>query len=435
MTQELHSLRVAIIGSGAAGFFCADYLLRLAQPCEVVMFESQPTPFGLVRDGVAPDKGNIRSVMRAFNRIAVKEGFSWFGNVQVGRDVSVGELQEQFDAVIVATGASVPRRLDIQGESLPGCFDARTFAGWYNGSLADNAIIPDLSHPAAVVIGAGNAALDMVRILAAPPELLANTDISSNALAALRKSNITDIHLVARRGPMQARFAPEELLGLASIPGCSIEIHTDMEIEEETNGSEESLRLQAAYRELVKMPACVAQEEKCIHLHFNMTPFSIMGADRVDGVLFMDAYETPMYIPCGLAITSIGFTGQPLAGLPFDEEQGVIPNCAGRVTDNGEVIPGVYAAGWIKRGADGVIGTNKPCCRETVQAILDDRGSLCGNHADTGKPIAELLEARRIQFITYTDWQRIDAAEQKRGASQGKIRERFTSVEEVFSVL
>jgi len=234
---------------------------------------------------------------------------------------------------------------------------------------------------------------------------------------------------------MQARFAPEELLGLASIPGCSIEIHTNTEFEEENNGAEDSLRLQMAYRKLVNMPACLAQEEKCIHLHFSMTPFGIMGMDKVEGVLFMDACETPMYIPCGLAITSIGFTGQPLAGLPFDEERGVIPNCVGRVTDNGEVIPGMYAAGWIKRGADGVIGTNKPCCRETVQSILDDRESLYSKPANAAQPIAEFLNAFNVKYITYKDWQKIDAAEQKRGDAQGKIRERFASREEILAAL
>jgi len=278
-------------------------------------------------------------------------------------------------------------------------------------------------------------ALDMVRILATPPAFLANTDISSNALAVLRKSHITDIHLVARRGPMQARFAPEELLGLAAIPGCSIEIHTDTEFEEETNGSEEALRLQAAYRELVKMPACITQENKCIHFHFSMTPFGIMGADRVEGVLFMDACETPMYIPCGLVITSIGFTGQPLADLPFDEERGIIPNCAGRVMANNEVIPGMYTAGWIKRGANGVIGTNKPCCRETVQAILDDRENLCRDKGKNEKSIVDLLKERGVQFITYEDWQKIDAAEQEHGASQGKFRERFQTMDDILSVL
>jgi NADPH-dependent glutamate synthase beta subunit-like oxidoreductase len=435
MTQEPHPLRVAIIGSGAAGFFCADYLLRLAQPCEVCMFEQNPTPFGLVRDGVAPDKSNIRSVTRAFDRIAVKKGFSWFGNVTVGRDISITTLKNFFHAVIVAGGASNPKKLDIQGESLQGCFNARSFAGWYNGSLTDNIIHPDLSHPAAVVIGAGNAALDMVRILAAPPESLENTDIASRALATLRKSGITDIHLVSRRGPIQARFASEELLALAAIPGCSIKIHSDTDFEQSASGSEELLRLQEAYRKLVKMPACTTQSDKRIHLHFNLTPFSIMGINRVEGVLFMDTHETAMYIPCGLAITSIGFMGQPITGLPFDEETGVIPNRAGRVTDNGNVIPGMYVAGWIKRGAIGVIGSNKPCCRETVQIILDDRTSLCHENALEVKELTAFLKQNAVQYLTYSDWLKIDAAEQERGVTLGKVREKFPTLSEILSLL
>ncbi len=435
MTQEPPPLRVAIIGSGAAGFFCADYLLRLAQPCEVCIFEKNPTPFGLVRDGVAPDKSNLRGVTRAFDRIANKKGFSWFGNVTVGLDISITTLKNFFHAVIVAGGASNSKTLDIQGESLHGCFNARTFAGWYNGSFADNIIHPDLSHPAAVVIGAGNAALDMVRILATPPESLASTDIASRALATLRKSSITDIHLVARRGPIQARFASEELLDLAAIPGYSIEIHTDTDFEESTSGSEELLRLQEVYRKLVKMPAYTTQQDKRIHLHFNLTPFGIMGTDRVEGVLFMDAHETAMYIPCGLAITSIGFRGQPITGLPFDEESGVIPNRAGRVTDNGEIIPGMYAAGWIKRGANGVIGSNKPCCRETVQNILDDRENLCHKNALETKELTAFMKKHAIQYLTYSDWLKIDAAEQERGATLGKVREKFPTLNEMLSLL
>lgn len=435
MTQEPHRLRIAIIGSGAAGFFCADYLLRLSQPCEVCMFEQYPTPFGLVRDGVAPDKSNIRSVTRAFDRIANQKGFSWFGNVTVGRDISITTLKNFFHVVIVACGAANPKKLDIQGESLQGCFNARTFAGWYNGSLTDNIIHPDLSHPAAVVIGAGNAALDMVRILAAQPESLANTDIASQALATLRKSNITDIHLVARRGPIQARFASEELLALAAIPGCSIEIHTNTDFEESTTGSEQLLRLQEAYRKLVKMPACATHNNKRIHLHFNLTPFSIMGMDMVEGVLFMDTQETAMYIPWGLAITSIGFMGQPITGLPFDEESGVIPNNAGRVTDNDEVIPGMYVAGWIKRGANGVIGSNKPCCRETVQSIMDDRENLCHENLLGVKELTAFLKQHAIQYFTYSDWLKIDAAEQERGATLGKVREKFPTLSEILSLL
>ncbi|HDP34390.1 MAG TPA: hypothetical protein ENN29_04695 [Candidatus Hydrogenedentes bacterium] len=432
MTENTRTLRVGIVGSGPAGFYCADYLLRLARPCEVFMFEQRPVPFGLVRDGVAPDRMNIKNVTRTFDRIAREDGFSWFGNVHVGQDVSVKELLDSLDAVILATGAATPRRLDIQGEDIAGSYSACDFAGWYNGGLAGRPIEPDLSQPSAVVIGAGNAALDAARILATPPNLLENTDIAGRALEALSRSAIRDIHIVARRGPLQARFSPDELEHLAAIPDCSVHMHDDLNAQDI---SEENRRLAEAYQKIQKTYSEESETPRRIHLHFQLTPFAILGTTCVTGVLFLNLANTLVHIPCGIALAGIGHVAGGIEKLPYDTAKGVIPNIKGRVQDGNAPMPGVYVAGWVKRGANGVIGTNKPCCRETVQCILEDRESLISKDNHPTKSVAALLAESNTRFITYEDWQKIDALEQRRGAIKGKPREKIGKAGEIFALL
>ncbi len=434
MIKHERLLRVAIVGSGPAAFFCADYLLRLSQPCEVCMIEQRPTPFGLVRDAVAPDRMNIRSVSQSFERIAEHAGFSWFGNVRVGRDVTVSEMQRYFDAVIIATGASTPRRLDIQGEELSQYYSASAFAGWYNGSLDHAALHPDLSQPAAVIIGAGNAALDVARLLTTPPESLAASDISSTALRVLRESNISDVHVVARRGPLEARFHPDELHHLAAIPECRVVMHTSLN-DSNAELSPGCQQLLEAYQRLVQTQQDKIMAKRRIHLHFNLTPFAILGDDAVEGVLFLDASETPVHIACGLAIAGIGHYGVGVESVPYDPERGVVPNSQGRVLDAATTMPGIYTAGWVKRGAHGVIGANKPCCRETVQSIMDDRDQLLSETREDSAGFVTLLKERGIRYLTYRDWQQIDAAEKQQGIQQQKARERFHSTETMLSLL
>lgn len=423
-------LRVALVGSGPGGFFCADYLLRLAQPCSVGMFEQYPSPYGLIRGAVAPDHPNIRLAVRAFEKIAEHDQFIYYGNVRVGRDISVTELRRYFDAIIVATGAPESKRLGIEGEHLSGCHAAVSLAGWSNARPDCAPIQPDLATPSAVVIGAGNAALDMVRLLATPPEHLAQTDISSAALETLRGSHVRDIHLVARRGPLDAQYSAQELSLLGEIPDCAVYIHAPGE-----ERSHPKHALAAVYEKLHdRTPGC-ADVLRCIHLHFYRTPQIILGDTRVEGVVFSNPENKLIHIPCGIVVKSIGNFGLRLEGFPFDEERGIIPNKQGRVVQGDEKLPGVYVAGWIKRGAIGVLGANKPDCRETVQCIMDDRERICTPGKPTEKELMTALESRNIRVVSFADWKKIDAAERRMGVERGKLRERFASVADMLSFL
>lgn len=431
MLKETETLRVAIIGSGPAGFFCADYLLRLAKPCSVTMFERWPWPFGLVRDAVAPDKMNIRAAANAFTRTALSPGFSFCGNIAIGRDISLDELQRYYHGIIIASGASAPRTLPIQGASLQGCESAVTFASWYNGRPDCAILQPNLDCLSVVIIGTGNAAIDVARMLAVPPDTLKHTDISTGALQRLNESEVTDIHIVGRRGPMEVRFAPQELELLAKIPGCSIDLPSGIEKLKDTDTDDPShARLEKAY-----LKSCGPRSAKRrIHLHFNMTPSAILGTNRVTGVLFNTADNEAVHIPCGLVITSIGQNAEPIPGVPFDPNYNGIPNLRGRVLGTNGPVRGLYTAGAIARGANSAIGANKPDCLATVRSMMEDRDQLCEIKLEEELLFRSLRE-QGVTCVSFQDWQHIDAVELRRGASAGKVRERFTSVEEALAVL
>lgn len=431
MKSHTHPLRVAIVGSGPSGFFCADYLLRLAKPCAVALFERWPWPFGLVRDAVAPDKPKIRAAMSAFTRTALSHGFAFRGNVTVGRDISLEELRRHYHAVIIAAGAPRPRPLEIQGDTLPGCVNAIDLAGWYNGRPDCASLAPDLDCKSVVIIGAGNAAMDMARMLAAPPEYLAHTDIASNALAALASSTIRDIHVVARRGPYDVRFAPVELEELARIPGCAVEIHADPAELENAGHDPARKRLLKAYHAAGRHH----DGERRVHLHFNLTPTAVLGGEKVSGVLFEDQDQAPVHIPCGLTVVSTGQTGASFPGLPFDEGSRSIPESAGRIQVAGGALPGMYIAGGGKRGANTNIGANKPDCLEAVRSLLEDRPLLESASLHEEEDLLKLLADRGVRVVTFDDWQRLDEMERLRGQAKGKLRDRFLALDEVFHAL
>ncbi len=442
MKSSSRPLRAAIVGSGPSGFFCADYLLRLAQPCTAAMFEQWPAPFGMVRGAVAPDHMNIRGAIRAFEKIAAREEFTYYGGIHVGRDLDIEDLRRFFDLVIVASGAPEPRRLNIEGETLPGCLDASSLAGWYNGRLDCVHLRPDLSCESAVIIGAGNAALDMARMLALPPEALRDTDISSAALDMLFASALRHLHIVARRGPFETRFSASEVELLARLPGCSVQMHGAPTPLASLDAPEEE-RMARAWAALPSVPP-ETSAKRCIHLHFNLHPRAILGPERASGVLFENqaspsansvAPPECIHIPCGLVVVSIGHVGVPLAGLPFDETRRVIPNRAGRVMDGDQPLPGLYVAGWIKRGANGVIGTNKPDCRETVHSILEDRDALLKGAPIDAASFNAFLAGQGLLWIGFDEWRVIDDAERKRGQALGKARDPFLSVQAMLAAL
>jgi ferredoxin--NADP+ reductase len=425
-------LRVAVVGSGPAGFYAAGHLLASDLEVEVDMIERLPTPWGLVRLGVAPDHPNIKAVSRAFEKIAAQPGFRFFGNVELGRDVSHEELMRIYDAVVYAVGAQTDRHLGIPGEELAGSWAATEFVAWYNGHPDFQSIPFDLDVERAVVVGAGNVALDVARMLALAPEELAPTDTTDRAIAAINDSPIREIVLLARRGPAQAAFTTPELKEMGELADADVIVDaTDLEgaVATDTN-SERNLEVLREYA--AREPA---GKRRAVVFRFCVSPVEIRGGDRVEEIEIVhnelvdggaravptDRHET---IPCGLVFRSVGYRGVPLPGVPFDEEACVIPN------DRGRVEPGLYAAGWIKRGPTGVIGTNKKDATETVELVLEDaRAGLL--HRDSDERLESLLAGRGADVVMYGGWVAIDLEERMRGEPHGRPRIKLCSWDEL----
>jgi ferredoxin--NADP+ reductase len=428
------SLRVAVVGSGPAGFYAAGALLASDVPVEVDMIERLPTPWGLVRLGVAPDHPNIKAVSRAFEKIAVQPGFRFLGNVELGRNVSHEELMRLYDAVIYAVGAQTDRRLGIPGEDLPGSWAATELVAWYNGHPDYQAIPFDLNAERAVVVGAGNVALDVARMLALAPGELAPTDTTDVAIDAINESPLREIVLLARRGPAQAAFTTPELKEMGELADADVVVDpADLEgaVGTDTN-SERNLEVLRDY-------ACrePSGKRRTVVFRFRVSPVEIRGQDRVEEIevvhnelvdggaraVATDRHET---IPCGLVFRSVGYRGVAIPGVPFDEERGVVPN------DRGRVEPGLYAAGWIKRGPTGVIGTNKKDATETVEVLLEDaRAGLLRRESD--ERLESLLADRGVEVVMYGGWEAIDVEERTRGEPHGRPRVKLCSWNELLA--
>jgi ferredoxin/flavodoxin---NADP+ reductase len=438
-------LRIAVVGSGPAGFYTAAALQASDLPVEIDMIERLPTPWGLVRFGVAPDHPNIKAVSRAFEKIAKVEGFRFFGNVEVGKDVEHADLVRLYDAVVYTVGAQADRRLGIPGEDLPGSWAATEFVAWYNGHPDFQHLDFDLSGERAVVIGNGNVAVDVARMLALTEEELAPTDTTDEAIAAIAGSGIREIMMLGRRGPAQASFTPPELQELGELAGADVVVDpADLELDPASAAALEDDR--ATARRIVEILREYAThtpsgKAKTLTLRFCVSPVAILGEDRVEAVevtrneLVADAtgriHAQPTgeieVLPCSLVLRSVGYRGVPLPGLPFHEEHGVIPNAAGRVTgDDGAALTGVYCAGWIKRGPSGVIGTNKKDAAETVELLLEDaRAGLLAH--DTNESLEALLGERGAAFVEYAGWEAIHAHELARGQEQGRPRVKLST--------
>ncbi len=432
----MSALRVAIVGSGPAGFYAADVLLRSEDPkVEVDMIDRLPTPWGLVRLGVAPDHENIKAVSRAFERTAARPGFRFFGNVEVGRDLSHAELVEAYDAVVYSVGAQTDRRLGIPGEDLPGSWPATAFVAWYNGHPDFQELEFDLSHERAVVIGNGNVAVDCVRMLALTAGELATTDTTDEAIDAIAGSAVKEIVMLGRRGPVQAAFTPPEVKELGELAGADVIVDpADLELDE---ASERELAAdqQRAGRnlELLREYAQRTPEGKPrrLVLRFLSSPVAIVGGERVEGIevvrnelveengriVARPTGETEV-IPCGLVLRSVGYKGVPLPGVPFDERRGTMPNEVGRV----QGAERTYCAGWIKRGPSGVIGTNKKDATETIEALLADGRAGRLTRASNGLLLEDVLTERGADFVEYAGWQAIDVAERSAGEPLGRPR-------------
>ena len=450
-------LRVAIVGSGPAGFYAAEQLMKAEDPVvEVDMFDRLPTPFGLVRAGVAPDHPKIKSVIRVYEKTAARPGFRFFGNVEVGTDISVAELRERYHAVLFAHGTSVDRRLDIPGEDLPGSHSATEFVNWYNAhpDFADHEF--DLSGERVVVIGNGNVATDVARMLALPREELEVTDTADHAIEALSNSGVKEIVILGRRGPAQAAFTNPEVRELGELSRADIVVDPEeVELDELSRAWVDSEEAEPTNRRNVEIFTEFSRrplegKEQRVILRFLRSPVEIQGNGKVERIVVarneLHADESGAIRPrdtgdretieCGLVLRSIGYRGVPTEGAPFDERWGVIPNDAGRVIDpdSGEQIPGLYATGWIKRGPSGVIGTNKKDSQETVTSLLADleQGKIPEAPLAADREATEtLLGERAPEHVTYEGWEAIDAAEVERGKPHGRPRVKFCRTEEL----
>lgn len=450
---EERPCRVAVVGSGPSGFYAAEALFRSHLPVRVDMFDRLPTPFGLVRGGVAPDHAKIKGVIAKYTKVALDERFGFFGNVCLGKDLTLAELRSFYDAIILTTGAETDRRLGISGEDLPGSHTATEFVGWYNGHPDYRAREFDLSQEVAVIVGQGNVAMDVTRILAKTVDELRSTDMAEHALDALASSRVKEIHLVGRRGPVQAKFTPPEIREMGELHDCDPVVDKrDLELNPSSRAELEELK-NKELRENFDILRSFAERgapsgRRRFYVHFYKSPIEIVGDGRVEKlVLGKNRLEGEPFsqsardtgereeLDCGLVFRSVGYQGVALKDVPFDERKAVIPNDKGRVLEDGIVLPGLYVAGWIKRGPSGVIGTNKPCAVETVQALTEDVATLSPCEVPDSAALTELLEGRGVRVVTFADWQRIDAVEVERGRAKGKPREKIVSVDEMLSVL
>jgi len=431
------AFHIAVIGSGPSGFYATESLLRSGTPLAVDMFERLPVPYGLVRFGVAPDHPKLKQVTTAFDRIAAMPGFRFIGGVAAGRDVSIDELRDSYDAVILATGADVSRSLEIPGEELTGSHNAGDFIAWYNGHPDHRDAHFDLGCDAVTIIGHGNVALDVARILAKTADELRRTDIASHALEVLSESRVRDIHVVGRGRPAQARFSSKELREFLELEACDPlvdgrDIALDDFAADNPHDPELAEKL-SLLRVFSQAPS--TKPRRCI-FRFGLSPIVIKGQSCVESIAFAEhAAGVVEDIDCGLVFRSVGRRTAPLAGVPYDARRGVHANIEGRVVLDGAVIAGLYACGWSKRGPNGTIGTNRACGLATAQTVLADLPAHARRRSRNPDALIAQLRGRVSRIVSYADWAAIDGAEKRRGALLGKPREKFVSVRELLAAV
>jgi len=445
-------IRVAIIGSGPAGSYAAGHLLRhSARELHVDLFEWLPTPWGLVRAGVAPDHPKIKSVTRIYERTAEHARLRYYGNVEFGRDLTLAELREHYNAIVYAVGTPVDRSLGIAGEDLDRSYAATDFVGWYNGhpDFRDHSF--DLGGERAIVIGAGNVALDVARMLMLTRHELATTDVADHALEVLAQSKISEVIVIARRGPEQAAFTNPELLELADLSQAEVVVDpqelalaaavSDPDLDATARRNAEILRRYASMGP--------AGKPRRVVLRFLLSPVALEGRHGVetvvlarnelvrdgDGSLRARATDERIRIEAQSVFRAIGYRGTPLPDVPFDDRRGVIANAGGRVTGPEGVRHGEYVVGWAKRGPSGVIGTNKKDANDTVERLLEDLGGgrLLDPAPITDAALDTFIRSRQPAVVDYDDWARIDRHEQKLGEPSGRPRIKLTRVQEMLA--
>jgi len=458
---EARPLRVAVVGAGPAGYYAADHLFRQDQRVvEVDMIDRLPTPYGLVRAGVAPDHQKIKSVTAAFDKTASQPRFRFFGNVDYGKAVTLDELRAHYHQIVFTTGAQTDRRMDIPGEDLVGSHPATEFVAWYNGHPDYRDYRFDLGQERVAVVGVGNVAVDVARVLCRSGDELAVTDIADYALEALRASRVREVYLLGRRGPAQAAFTNPEIKELGELADASIAVSPEeAELDPLSRAELERTQDRVTMKKVDILQSYATRKTdakaKRLTVRFLVSPVELHGdaAGHVRGMrlcrnelvatpagsLQARATDRVEDLDAGLVFRSVGYRGVPLPGIPFHEKWGVVLNAKGRIVDpaSQEPLVGEYAAGWIKRGPTGVIGTNKPDAAETVVCMVEDvaSGAILSPAAPEAAAAEALVARRAPHYVSYADWRRLDALEVERGRAAGRPRVKFTSVEEMLAAL
>jgi ferredoxin--NADP+ reductase len=454
-------LRVAVVGAGPAGFYVAEQLLRRGDVVvDVDMFDRLPTPYGLVRAGVAPDHQKIKAVTAAFDKVAAHPRFRFFGGVELGKDVSVADLRAHYHQLVYTTGAQTDRRMGIPGEDLPGSHPATEFVAWYNGHPDYRDCQFDLSQERVAVVGVGNVAVDVARVLCRTPDELARTDIADHALEALRQSRVREVYLLGRRGAAQAAFTNPEIKELGELEGADIAVMPEeVELDPLSRGALDAIGDRAGFKKVDILNSYARRppggKPRRLVLRFLVSPVAVLdnGTGAVVGIRLVrnrlvasatgavQAQATDRFeeLPVGLVFRSVGYRGVPLPGVPFDDKWGVVLNEKGRVLDpdTKQPLPGEYTAGWIKRGPTGVIGTNKPDAAETVSAMLEDAAAGRALEPPEPDPAApeRLVRQRQPLYLSYADWLRLNELELATGQAAGRPRIKFTRVDEMLTAL
>jgi ferredoxin--NADP+ reductase len=454
-------LRVAVVGAGPAGFYVAEHLLRRADlVADVDMFDRLPTPYGLVRAGVAPDHQKIKAVTAAFDKVAAHPRFRFFGGVELGKDLGVADLRAHYHQIVYTTGAQTDRRMGIPGEDLPGSHPATEFVAWYNGHPDFRDCQFDVTQERVAVVGVGNVAVDVARILCRTPEELARTDIADHALETLRHSRVREVYLLGRRGAAQAAFTNPELKELGELEAADIVVlPQEVELDPlsrdalEKSGDRASTKKVEILQSYARRPPL--GKPRRLTVRFLVSPVAVLDNDAgavggirlvrnrltasATGAIQAQPTEQVEDLAAGLVFRSVGYRGVPLPGVPFDDKWGVVLNEKGRVLDpdTKQPLPGEYTAGWIKRGPSGVIGTNKPDAAETVAGMLEDM--TAGHTLEPSEPdpaaAERLVRQRQPSYISYADWLRLNEVEVARGRAQGRPRVKFTRVDEMLAAL
>jgi ferredoxin/flavodoxin---NADP+ reductase len=450
MFDSSHPLRVAVIGAGPSGFYAAEGLLKELPNVSIDLIDRLPTPYGLVRYGVAPDHQKIKSVTKMYEKTCRDPRVRFLGNVNFGKDLSYRDIKNHYHAVVYTVGASSDRNLGIAGENLTGSISATEFVAWYNGHPDYANRIQTLTAKHVAVVGMGNVAVDVTRILAKSVDELKTTDIADHALEVLKDSPITDIYMLGRRGPAQAKFTTKELRELGELPIADIVVNVaELELDPISLASIDSDPAMKKNIEILQEFANKKLEGKPrrVHLRFFVSPIELHGEMQVENLKLevnhldekLNAVGTGKFetLPMQMVLRSVGYKGVALPNVSFDSRKGIIPNVLGRVTNSeGQVIAGEYVAGWIKRGPSGVIGTNKADAMETVQSLKADLETLpkLDETQTTSEAIDLILSSKGIKSVSFSDWLKLDTFETQQGSLQGRPRVKVTDINKMLEL-